>query len=88
MLLLMTEEVVLVLGPHNYPTEKKTWKIQSGWGFISYQRERKALPNVLFRSRDNQVGASGGTLIGVSAGDVKGVIGTRTTHLTYQKVDF
>ena len=42
----------------------------------------------LFRSRDYPVGASDGSLFGVSDVDGKGGVVPRTTNLTPQKVDF
>ena len=40
----------------------------------------------LIRSIDYPVGASGGSLFGVSDGDVKVGVGPRTTKLTFQKI--
>ena len=41
----------------------------------------------LLRSRDYPVGASGGSLFGVSSGYGKGGVGPRTTHLFSQKIN-
>ena len=55
-------------------------------GFCTSQCEHIASEKLLFRNRDNPVGAYDCSLFGVAYVDGKVGVGTRTTHLNSQKV--
>ena len=76
--------VVGTMKTHFYPQIFYLGMLRHDRRFHPYQNHQTETPMDSYCIRSYSVGDSGGSLIGVAAGDVKGGVGPRTTQISTQ----